>query len=117
MLAVQIFGFYFQYQFMLKVTFHLGNYYSIVPELHLIETPNLLISGRFVLLNQHARSGNLKPLVNNFFGQMLIYVFLSFRALRKLEALVILNESLKQQDFEFREQCKLELGNLQKLVK
>ncbi|KAJ9598441.1 hypothetical protein L9F63_010885, partial [Diploptera punctata] len=37
--------------------------------------------------------------------------------LRKLQALVILNESLKQQEQEFREQCKLELGKLQKLVK
>ncbi|XP_069701680.1 coiled-coil domain-containing protein 93 isoform X2 [Periplaneta americana] len=36
--------------------------------------------------------------------------------LRKLQALVILNESLKQQELEFREQCKLELGKLQKLV-
>ncbi|PSN52794.1 Coiled-coil domain-containing protein 93 [Blattella germanica] len=37
--------------------------------------------------------------------------------LRKLQALVILNESLKQQEQEFREQCKLELGKLQKLIK
>ncbi|XP_021932828.1 coiled-coil domain-containing protein 93 [Zootermopsis nevadensis] len=37
--------------------------------------------------------------------------------LQKLQSLVILNESLKQQAIEFREQCKLELRNLQKMVK
>lgn len=37
--------------------------------------------------------------------------------LRKLQTLVVLDESLKQQEVQFREQCKLELGKLQKLVK
>jgi hypothetical protein len=37
--------------------------------------------------------------------------------LQKLQALLILNESLKQQDTDFREQCKVELGKLQKLVR
>jgi hypothetical protein len=44
-------------------------------------------------------------------------VFILFRILRKLQALLILNESLKQQDADFREQCKVELGKLQKLVR
>ncbi|PNF38272.1 Coiled-coil domain-containing protein 93 [Cryptotermes secundus] len=37
--------------------------------------------------------------------------------LQKLQTLVVLDESLKQQDVQFRDQCKLELGKLQKLVK
>jgi hypothetical protein len=37
--------------------------------------------------------------------------------LQKLQALLILNESLKQQDTDFREQCKVELGKLQKPVR
>nr|CAD7431943.1 unnamed protein product [Timema monikensis] len=37
--------------------------------------------------------------------------------LRKLQGLVVMNESLKQQEQEFREQCKLELSRLQNLVK
>nr|CAD7459083.1 unnamed protein product [Timema tahoe] len=37
--------------------------------------------------------------------------------LRKLQGLVVMNESLKQQEQEFREQCKAELSRLQNLVK
>nr|CAD7203393.1 unnamed protein product [Timema douglasi] len=37
--------------------------------------------------------------------------------LRKLQGLVVMNESLKQQEHEFREQCKVELSRLQNLVK
>jgi len=44
-------------------------------------------------------------------------IFILFRILQKLQALLILNESLKQQDTDFREQCKVELGKLQKLVR
>jgi hypothetical protein len=48
---------------------------------------------------------------------MNFYVLLSFTILQKLQALDILSESLKQQDLEFREQCKSELVKLQKMVK
>ncbi|XP_067002897.2 coiled-coil domain-containing protein 93 isoform X2 [Anabrus simplex] len=37
--------------------------------------------------------------------------------LKKLQALVIMNERLKQQELQFREQCKTELSRLQKMVK
>jgi hypothetical protein len=46
-----------------------------------------------------------------------LFFFVMLRILQKLQTLVILNESLKQQEVQFREQCKLELGKLQKLVK
>lgn len=37
--------------------------------------------------------------------------------LKKLQALVIMNDNLKQQELQFREQCKQELSRLQKMVK
>lgn len=52
-----------------------------------------------------------------FFPHKYEVAFILFRILRKLQALLILNESLKQQDTDFREQCKVELGKLQKLVR